>query len=153
MKLVFIEKGLEALDAVEPLWYGLRDHHAQHSLHFSGAIARQQFQQRTSEIKAKADLGSVHICLALDEEKGHPVGYCISSIDEFNKGEIDSIYILDGYRGCGIGDKLMTNALDWLRDHQVNDIGISVMYGNEAVFSFYQKYGFYPRTYQLQNVK
>ncbi|MEF2965346.1 GNAT family N-acetyltransferase [Paenibacillus sp. M1] len=150
MTLSFINKGIGGLEFVEPLWYGLRDHHAGNSPNFSQAITKHHFQERSNEIRAKAEHGSVHICLVLHEESGTYVGYCISSINEAGEGEIDSLFIMEAYRKRGVGDRLMNNALEWFRSRRVEDISISVMVGNESAFSFYERYGFYPRTYTLK---
>ncbi|MCB2306640.1 GNAT family N-acetyltransferase [Clostridium estertheticum] len=40
---------------------------------------------------------------------------------------------------------LMSSAMEWFGENHINDIELTVVYGNEAV-SFYQKLGFYPRS-------
>ncbi|MFD1772477.1 GNAT family N-acetyltransferase [Paenibacillus rhizophilus] len=153
MKISLIQKDLEGLELVEPLWYCLRDHHTRISPTFSESIANNNFQRRSKQIKEKARTGNINICLVLDEETEDYVGYCISSINESLEGEIDSIYIIDAYRKQGLGSLLMKNALEWFQSHNIEDISISVMYGNESAFLFYEKYGFYLRTYNLKNKK
>lgn len=153
MELSLIQKDLEGLEFIEPLWYGLRDHHALISPTFSKDRVNNTFQKRSNQIKAKAVSGYINISLVMDKEVGKYVGYCICSINESEEGEIDSIFIIEPYRKLGIGDMLMSNALDWFQVHNVEDISISVLYGNESVFSFYEKYGFHPRTYNLKNKK
>lgn len=151
MKLSLIQKDIEGLEYVEPLWYGLRDHHAQISPIFSESIVNNSFQRRANQIIAKAERGYINISLVMDNDVSKHVGYCISSINEFKEGEIDSIFIDEVYRKQGIGDMLMSNALEWFQAHNVDDLSISVLYGNEAALSFYEKYGFYARTYTLKN--
>ncbi len=87
--------------------------------------------------------------LASDELSGKLAGYCISSITGGNRGELDSIFVLQDYRGSGIGQELMTLSLDWLKANSAKTITISVMFGNDEALPFYGKFGFYPRTYVL----
>ncbi|WP_410768952.1 GNAT family N-acetyltransferase [Fontibacillus sp. BL9] len=141
------------MEIVEPLWYGLRDHHARISPVFSETIAANDFQKRSNQIQAKARNGFIQITLVYSTDSEIYVGYCISTINESNEGEIDSIFIQEPYRKQGIGDKLMQVSLDWFQAHDIEDISISVMFGNDSVFPFYEKYGFYPRTYHLARKK
>ncbi len=85
--------------------------------------------------------------LALDKNTKQSVGYCLSIIVESTEteGEIESLYILPGYRKMGIGDTFMQHALEWLDSKKVSEKRIVVASGNEEVFSFYGKYKFYPR--------
>ncbi|WP_408634775.1 GNAT family N-acetyltransferase [Paenibacillus zanthoxyli] len=66
-----------------------------------------------------------------------------------NRGELDSIFVLQDYRGYGIGQELMTLSLDWLKTNSAKTIAISVLFGNDEALPFYEKFGFYPRTYVL----
>jgi ribosomal protein S18 acetylase RimI-like enzyme len=69
----------------------------------------------------------------------------VSTISENKTGEVESIYVEKGHRRHGIGEKLMERALAWFDDHAVDRKVIAVAGGNEEVFPFYRKYGFYPR--------
>lgn len=41
--------------------------------------------------------------------------------------------------------KLMNSAMEWFEKNHINEIELTVVYGNDAV-SFYEKLGFYPRS-------
>jgi len=45
----------------------------------------------------------------------------------------------------------MRQTLDWFKKHNVDNISISVLFGNEQALQVYKKYGFYPRTYLLKS--
>ncbi len=77
------------------------------------------------------------------------VGFCISSIFDGNRGEIDSLFVESVYRGHRIGDRLITSALNWLESNNISDIEIMAYYGNEVVLPFYARYGFEPKKYIL----
>jgi GNAT superfamily N-acetyltransferase len=57
----------------------------------------------------------------------------------------DSIFIDEGHRGNGIGDRLMRDSIAWLRDRECKNIRVAVAHGHESVFPFYRKNGFFPR--------
>ncbi len=46
----------------------------------------------------------------------------------------------------------MEKALGWLKKSKPKNIIIKVSVGNEDVFGFYAKYGFYPRVTELQMI-
>lgn len=56
------------------------------------------------------------------------------------------MYVDEKYRGSNIGDYFMKKSLLWMEQHGVKDIRIGVAAGNEMAFSFYARYGFYPKT-------
>ncbi|MDG5816238.1 GNAT family N-acetyltransferase [Chitinispirillales bacterium ANBcel5] len=77
------------------------------------------------------------------------IGYCIASADK-NKGEIDSLYIKEQFRNHGLGAKLMSTALSWLRELPLSSIQVYVAEGNEEALGFYRKFGFKDRFHVLQ---
>lgn len=151
LKIEYLDTDQTSLELIKPLWERLRDHHISLSPHFSVQIARNTFEVRSKELREKAIQGQVKIILAQEAETKKLIGYCISSIDREGQGEIDSIYIMDDFRGKGVGNILMERTLKWLENQGIINICISVLFGNEQVIKFYEKYGFYPRTYLLKN--
>ncbi len=77
------------------------------------------------------------------------VGYCLTTINN-GSAEIESIHIENSYRRKKIGENLIKNALKWINDKNISKIVVGVAAGNEEVFDFYKKFGFYPRTTILQ---
>jgi ribosomal protein S18 acetylase RimI-like enzyme len=72
-------------------------------------------------------------------------GYCISTKNKLC-GEIESIYISEDLQGRGIGKKLISDHLNWLKENQCKKIQVAVSYGHESeVQEFYHKLGFYER--------
>ncbi len=76
-------------------------------------------------------------------------GYCISAITN-ETGEIESLYLTEDVRGKGLGETLCSCAVEWMKKRNCKKIQVSVSYGHEEVFGFYQKLGFYPRMTMLQ---
>ncbi|HSV42227.1 MAG TPA: GNAT family N-acetyltransferase, partial [Methanomassiliicoccales archaeon] len=77
---------------------------------------------------------------------GNDVGYCVSSVSDRSVGEVDSIYVKEEYRDAGIGGTLLDRAVDWIKEHPVKTILLSVTIGNEDAPRFYERHGFRPRT-------
>jgi ribosomal protein S18 acetylase RimI-like enzyme len=74
----------------------------------------------------------------------------VTSLSQEKTGEIESIFIEEAYRTQGIGSTLVTCALAWLDENGSVRNRVPVADGNEAVFGFYKKFGFYPRMKMLE---
>lgn len=150
--LEFITGSRELLDFVKPLWEKLNKHHGENSKHFSHKFSSLNFEVRKSKFINDEDM-QVKIDLIKDKEQKKFIGYCISTINLDLTGEIDSLFVDKAYRKYGIGDKLMTRALQWLDDNKVKTKIIGVAEGNENVLEFYKKYGFYKRRIILEQIE
>lgn len=149
-KIVYISGDVQLLDEVKELWEGLNEHHLNNTFHFSDYYSNFTFDSRKNALIAVAQKGSMKIEIAIDEDSQKKVGYLISSIDSNKNGEIESIYILNSYRGQGIGEELMKRALKWMDEKGIEKKIVTVAAGNEKVFGFYEKFGFYPRKMVLE---
>lgn len=147
-QLTVINGGKELLDAVQPLWEKLNNHHKNLSTYFSYKFERFTFEKRKQKfLKPDRD---VNINLILDKDINTYIGYCICTIDKEKSGEIDSLFIEKDYRKYGFGAELMNRSLAWLENHKAQTIIIGVCEGNENALDFYQKFGFYKKTYILE---
>jgi len=72
----------ELLDDMEPLWQRLIQHLLQSSTVFKKYYASIIFEERKKELRKKTANGEMHISIALDEETGEKVGYCIKSVND-----------------------------------------------------------------------
>jgi ribosomal protein S18 acetylase RimI-like enzyme len=143
----------EEIELIRPLWEKLREHHQSNSNHFKDRYLKFTFEKRRDDLREKAERGKLRIDIAEDNLLEKIVGYCVSSINSGTKekeGEIDSIFIDANYRKLGIGDQLMKLSLNWLNEEKVVVKKIIVAEGNEGVYTFYQKYGFYHLSNVLQ---
>ncbi len=134
------------LDIVAPLWEQLNEHHGSISRHFSFDYPDRKWINRKNELLDDAVDGQLRIDLARDNDSGRLMRYCITSVKRDGLGEIDSIFVESGYRRCGIGGKLIKNALHWLAGIPVNKIIVQVIVDNEQAYPFYSRYGFLPRS-------
>lgn len=151
--IVYILGDDRLIDDVRELWQGLRDHHGEKSKHFTEFYSRFSFDNRRTIWTKKAQNGHLRVEIAFDNASQKRVGYCISSVNNEGNGEVESIYILPGHRGLGIGEELMQKALQWMDDMEVPKKTVAVAAGNEQAFGFYERFGFYPRKTILIQVK
>lgn len=130
----------DKLDLIAPLWEELNSLHRELDDLCEKERRKTTWVQRRKELLKKAiDQQSL---IQVVKEGNHLVGYCFTSIDETNKGEVDSLFLKYETRGKGYGKKLMENSLRWLADSRCNDIEISVHPGNTDAIMFYWKFGF-----------
>ena len=137
----------EEIGTIKHLWLKLNDIHHRKSVHFKDFYAAFTFEKRTAKFK---DLPEEKIFIEVVEHDRKPVGYCISTIDDKQIGEIDSLYIEEEYRKKGLGEKLTLNSIAWFRAQGCGRIVVAVSSGHESVFPFYEKHGFYPRLTYLE---
>lgn len=144
----FIEGGVELLEQVAPLWEALNEHHAERSVHFQDRFNSFSFAMRKKAFETPGK--ELLIILVNDPEDQKVVGYSIASIQDGKNGEIESLYIEPEYRGLNIGEELMKRPLEWFEKEDVPRVILGVAIGNENVYPFYEKFGFYPRTTILE---
>jgi Acetyltransferases len=149
MNILIIEKAIEEINIIKPLWEGLNAVHLEKSINFKDKYMNFTFEKRMESIYEKAKNGAIKLDVLLDSDTTRYVGYCISSI-EAGRGEVESIYILEEYRKFGQGKELMERALKWFDENDVNDISINVVYANDEALPFYKSFGFNISNYILK---
>lgn len=144
MTITYKEGSKDFIDNIKPLWEALAKHHQEKSLHFGSFFDHFNFEMRKPYFEKSENL---KIIIAYKDEEA--IGYIVSSVTG-KKAEIESLYIKNDYRGLKIGDEFMSRSLNWIETFDVNKTILGVSVGNDDVFSFYEKYGFYPRTSILE---
>ncbi len=138
---------IKDINLIKPLWEELNSLNKKKSTYFSDDFSNFSFEKRTQKLMRKDKL-LILICNKKDNNE--IIGYCISSITNDSEGEIDSIYIKPAYRKEKLGSILMEKSMEWFAKEKITNVEILVAHGNEEVFPFYEKFGFYPRTYKLK---
>jgi ribosomal protein S18 acetylase RimI-like enzyme len=141
------------LDVIGPLWNKLIVHHRERAVRFRKMLETIDFEKRKKQLLESSKTGRLRIDLARDAGTGELVGYCVSIINAKKQGEIESIYVEERYRRSGIADNLMKKTLKWMDDMSVEKKVLVIAAGNEEVFAFYERYGFYPRGTILEQIK
>ncbi|PKM75320.1 MAG: N-acetyltransferase [Firmicutes bacterium HGW-Firmicutes-17] len=141
------------LDEIQELWEALNQLHHQAAVNFKSHYEKFTFEMRKNNLLLKAKNGQIRIEIAVDQETAKNVGYCISRIEFSGDAEMESLYVLETYRGMGLGEKLLSNAIAWMDEMGVHTKTVSVAVGNEKAFGFYERFGFYPRKTLLEQIK
>jgi len=152
VKVTYISGNDNLIDRTAQLWEELNKQHLSLSPYFKDCYRTLTFKDRKSSIQQKAFGGEIRVDLALDDQE-RSVAYCITSIDRWLTGEIDSIFVCPQYRGQGIGTTLMEKALNWLKVKGAKKNVVSVAVGNEQTYVFYEHFGFFPRRTLLEQKK
>ena len=145
--------GPELLDTIEPLWRKLNDIHRTVSPHFADRAAASSFTARKQGLLEKAHNGQLRVEVAKTKAEQQVIAYCVSTITPDWTGEIDSIFVEEDHRGNGIADHLMSGALEWMEQAEVQAKILVVLWGNEQVHPFYQRYGFFPVSTTMRQKK
>ena len=149
-EFLIVSGGVELIDETAGLWGQLNAHHISHSPHFGEVYVRKTFAQRKQGLLGQGT-GGLHVILVRNL-MGIVIGYCISTVTDDRIGEIDSLFVLLEYRGKGLADSLMKLSLAWLHEQGVSRVRLSVAAGNEQVFGFYARYGFFPAKIILEQM-
>jgi ribosomal protein S18 acetylase RimI-like enzyme len=141
----------DEIDLIQPLWEKLNLLHFEASQNFKDRFKNMSWEKRKTKLITKSE--EILIDTIMDHEN-RIIGYCISSIDKENNktGEIDSIYIDEAYRKCGLGKQLINNSIDWLIAKGTIEQKLLVGVGNEKVRDFYKKFNFFPLHIVLQRI-
>ena len=138
---------LDQIYLIKNLWKQLNNFHLQNSKFFKEHFKTYTFEDKCKDFPEKTS-NEILINVIYDNKK--TVGYCISTISN-RAGEIDSLFIAEEYRKYGYGKIIVEKSIRWFELNNCEKIHLSVAEGNESVFGFYEKFGFYPRfTYLTQ---
>ena len=144
MKIIVKQIPIEKMEILRESLDKLHKYHNSKLEYFSGDYPRITFEERVEVYRKNAKLGKYRIELLIDAETNNIIGFCIAYIKRIY-GKVEVLFVDEKYRRNGLGVKLMSSAMEWFGENHINDIELTVVYGNEAV-SFYQKLGFYPRS-------
>ena len=147
-RVTFIEGGCELLDRIGPLWRRLASLHAGFSPHFSEYFRQQTFAARKRELIAKAFRKQLHVIIARSFD-GEAIGYAVGTINNCRVAELDSLFVEKSFRTRGTGSRLVGMMIAWFERHHPESITVNAAVGNESVFAFYRRFGFFPRVTTL----
>lgn len=99
------------VNALEPCLGARAEYHNAVSMYFSETFPSRPFAETLSRFGEELASGASRC--AVVEASETVVGFCKIDL-EAPKGHIDYLVALDGHRGCGLGDALMTWAIQTL---------------------------------------
>lgn len=138
----------EEVSVIKDVWERNRVYHQNISKFFSDLYFDIVFEDR---IKGFGDYeeGNIKITLAENEEDKNLLGYCISTM-EGERGEPQTLHVIEEARGNGIGCELMKRHMKWLKENGCKSIKIEVSYENHNTIKFYEELGFRPNTIEMR---
>jgi len=152
LKFAYRVGGAESLDDIRPLWEKLRAHYAPLLSRFEHETPPLIFEPRKQEILGKAAPGKTRIELVSIVSEAVDIAYCVSTVSPGGRGEIDSMFVEERCRGCGIGSELVRHASAWMKRAEASSKVVTIAYASEEVLAFYKRFGFHPRTILLQQI-
>jgi len=135
------------LDRIKSLWECQMEYHIGISINFVKERQSTQFEDRREEILKGCD--QIKIDYVIRDKSNEEIGYCLSTINHYGKGELDSLYIKEKYRNLGIGKILVQKSLKWMGEAGAKQISLYVIPENEGAISFYEALGFKQRSIHL----
>jgi ribosomal protein S18 acetylase RimI-like enzyme len=151
-EFILLEGKSELLADIDELWQKLNNHHIESTEYFKEKFREFTFAHRTKSLLDKAETGDIQVLIAKDKITDRKIGYCVSTVNSELSGEIDSLFVEKEFRKFGIGDMLISKALDWLESKGPKEIVLTVAGGNERVLDFYKKYGFYTTSVKMSRI-
>jgi ribosomal protein S18 acetylase RimI-like enzyme len=145
--IVFEFGRLDLIDQAEPLWLSLFDHHRAVGKSGLPIIDRgDSWPLRRQYYATILDGPDAFVLLA--RRDGRPIGYAVAHIHEGADdtwptgdriGEIDTLAVLPGERGNGLGTQLLDRAEERLASVGARSILIVVLHGNDDARRFYER--------------
>lgn len=136
----------DEIEVIKNLWEKNRLYHEESSEYFKDSYRFISFDQR---IHAFNVFNENTMKITVAKRNDAYIGYCISTIVE-GKGEIESLHVDEVNRGNGVGKKLVSKHMEWMKEKNCKAIGVTVSQENESTIEFYKKLGFYPNTIYMQ---
>lgn len=152
----FRRGSLADLPLLEPLWVSVHHHHAELMPGLAPYVDDRQTWAVRSQLYAEL-LAKPGTVLLLASADGAVIGYGLAHVSPASGtwvadtwqtgdrvGEIESLAVQPGYRGQGIGSRLLTALTAELATAGVRDLVLGVLPGNDAAIRLYQRQGFRP---------
>lgn len=142
--------GPAELDRLEPLWTAMFEHHRQldraplpfRTPEEAWTRRRAQYAEWIDEPDARAFVA---------EEAGETIGYAFARVAREQTtlatgrpGDLESLAVLPGHRGRGVGEALLATVLGHFRDLGVREWTVGVMEGNDRARALYERHGARP---------
>ncbi|HVQ18109.1 MAG TPA: GNAT family N-acetyltransferase [Actinomycetes bacterium] len=151
--------GAELVDALEPLWLTLFDHHR--------TVGPGPFIDREDSWAARrrlyhALLSDPDAFVFLAQRREAAIGYALVGMHEgpddtwptgSRYAEVETLAVVEGERGQGVGSMLLDAVDVRLRELGVTALFIGVMVGNDDALRFYERRGLVPAITKLMRLR
>jgi len=143
---------VEQLDALEPLWNALQEHHSRITPNLGGSAPKREPAEAWRKRRSKyerwlEDPETFFVVAEVDEQ---PVGYAFVTVGpgyaSWQTGdrlaELETLSVLPEHRGAGVGAALLDAVWGRLRERGVEDMAIIATKTNVDSHRFYERHGF-----------
>jgi ribosomal protein S18 acetylase RimI-like enzyme len=147
------------VDELEPLFKAMHEHHRAGLPQAASVVGfrsgDEAWARRREHYRGLLAGGRGHLLLA--EDGGRAIGYAVVSevgsqatLETGGRmAELESLAVLPGSRGAGVGTTLMAAAHELVRELGIDELMLYVMDGNEGAMRFYERYGMKPYLHVL----
>jgi diamine N-acetyltransferase len=140
----FKEGSSELLASCGILWELFISNQAESAGEMSVGVESYIRSLRDDGLLQKTQDGKLQVQLVFVDDEEEPIGFCVTSLTQERVGEVEALFVVDRYQGNKLGGQLFQNALAWMEKEGATEQRLVVAVGNENVFDFYAKYGFFP---------
>lgn len=139
----FQEGSSELLKSCNTLWELFIRNQAQNAGEMSVGVEEYIRNLRDYGLSQKTQNGKLHVQIVSVSGQKEPIGFCITSMTKEKIGEVEALFVAENYQGNKLGSQLFEKALAWMEKEGAIEQRLVVVVGNEKVFNFYAKYGFF----------
>lgn len=101
LNFIYEEISKDDIDLIKPLWECLKSHHLKKIVHFIEDFRKKEWRDRKKDLL----MDNKDIKVIVVKKTEEVIGYCISTILDNKKGEVDSIYIEEEYGMVGANNR------------------------------------------------
>ncbi len=143
---------VEEIDAVEPLWNALQEHHVRITPELDPRTPGREFadawrMRRSKYVRWLEDPATFFV---IAEDEGSPIGYAFVTVGPGyaswqtgdRAGVLETLSVLPDHRGCGVGAALIEAAWERLAELGIDDMAITTTKTNVDAHRFYERLGF-----------
>jgi GNAT superfamily N-acetyltransferase len=151
-----VRAGIERIDDLQPLWESLHEHHATIAPHLEelGPVRRPDESWAVRRELYESWLAEPDAFVLIAETDREPIGYALVHLrgpeETWQTGErigvLETLTVLAGERGRGVGTAMFERIYAELRRLGVRELEVAVISKNAAALRFYERHGLLPFT-------
>ncbi len=140
------------LDALEPLWNALQEHHSSLVPNLGGSAPKREPADAWRRRRAKYErwLEDSGTFFVLAEDGDRPIGYAFVTVGSgyaaWQAGErlaeLETLSVLPEHRGAGVGAALLEAVWQRLAEIGIDDLAVTAAKANVDSHRFYERHGF-----------
>lgn len=144
----------EELDAVEPLWNALQEHHARLTPNLGGSAPKRELAEAWRRRRTKYEhwLDDPESFFLVAESGARPVGYAFITVGpgfaswqtSDRIADLQTLSVLPEQQGIGVGTALLEAMLKRLAERGIKDVVVTSATTNVDSHKFYERHGFQP---------